>query len=133
MLPPVNAEQYARLVEFAAALESGQLKVKDLEAVLPNQDPVVKTHIAAAFAAYDMARNGGGRSLPFQERITTREVTDTFNLDDKVAERVYQEAYDNSLAVGLIDRMGSDADLPIDGEPTLREQVAAAFDANTQE
>lgn len=132
-LPQLTRDQFIRLNEIGEALANGKLPASALQDYLRGQDPEVQQHVTQIIRTYDNAASGGGATLPFEHRITTKEVADHFHLDDAKAEAAYQRLYDHELTDGLIRRMGSDADLPTPTEPTLRESVAAALEAHSQE
>jgi hypothetical protein len=122
----------ATLEQIAAWLVNDKDAPRHLDTVMSYQTPAVQAKMQEVLRAYDCARTGGGKVMPFQEPISTKQVCDYHGLDERNAEKVFQKLVDAKITSGLIDRMGSDDQLPVP-EPTLRDQIAAAVDAHSQE
>jgi len=121
----------ATLQQIAEWLVTDKDAVRHLDTVASYQTPQMQAKMQEILRAYDCAASGG-RLMPFQEPITTKDVCDHHRLNEKDAETVYQKLVDAKITSDLIDRMGSDDKLPVP-EPTLRDHIAAAVDAHIQE
>jgi hypothetical protein len=121
----------ATIKEIADWLVNDPDAGKHFERVRSYQTPQVQAQMDWILKSYDYVATGGGREMPFQERLTKKEVCDEYGLDEGHAEKVFQKLVDARLTVELQNRMGTDADLSVP-EPTLRDAVAAAVDIHSQ-
>lgn len=77
------------------------------------------------------AGDRGGAAVPFGPRYTLDQVAEALDLPAKLAREVHQQAWDQDIAEGLQQRMGTDADRsPDTSPPTCREQIEAAYDVH---
>lgn len=121
----------ATIKEIADWLVNDPDAGKHFERIRSYQSPQVQAQMDWILKSYDYVATGGGRELPFQERLTKKEVCDEYGLDEQKAETVFQKLVDARLTVELQNRMGTDdMNLPVP-EPTLRDAVAAAVEVHS--
>jgi hypothetical protein len=84
---------------------------------------------AETLTNWELAKEGF--RMPFQEAHTVEEVAAATGLRPDTLETLGKRAMDEHITEKLIDRMGTDADLP-PTEPTRRDEVAAAFAVHTE-
>lgn len=127
-LPPGATDFYDQLVATIQADQFGPIRAAKM---LESATPEVKAYVHGLVNAYNSAREEGGAVLPFAPRITTADVIESYGLDPRLAEKTHQQIFDAGLTAGLMERMGTDASLPIP-EPTLADELSAAYDLHTE-
>jgi hypothetical protein len=132
-LSPAHQQQLHELVDYVsnpANLAALRAKGGSIAGLLRTYPDEVQQEAKLFLRAMDVASTFG-RAMPFQERLTPEAVTAHFGVDPRTAKAVYQHAVDDQLTAALQSRMGTDAERPLD-PVTLRDQVAAAFEAHSQ-
>ena len=90
-----------------------------------------KDYLGNLIEDFNNVVNEGGVSKPFAPRRTFENVVEENGLDRKATNEVVKHLYEDDIASGLMEKMGTDADLP-PPPLTMHDQVEAAYNAHTE-